>query len=127
HQEDEEELVKAVVWKLQGRRERDAGADFQQTVEWLMHTIVWRNRSDLDTMTLDDLYNHLKVYELEVKKKLDYQNMAFISSSKNISGNEEDNNAGVPTARTQVSTAGATVAPASISLDTACAYIASQS
>ncbi|GJR28209.1 hypothetical protein Tco_1104441 [Tanacetum coccineum] len=34
--------------------------------EWLMHTIVWRNRNDLDTMTLDDLYNHLKVYESEV-------------------------------------------------------------
>nr|GEW46961.1 hypothetical protein [Tanacetum cinerariifolium] len=30
--------------------------------EWLMYTIVWRNRSDLDTMSLDDLYNHLKVY-----------------------------------------------------------------
>nr|GEZ41664.1 ribonuclease H-like domain-containing protein [Tanacetum cinerariifolium] len=28
--------------------------------EWLMHTIVWRNRNDLDTMSLDDLYNHLK-------------------------------------------------------------------
>nr|GEV70238.1 putative ribonuclease H-like domain-containing protein [Tanacetum cinerariifolium] len=28
--------------------------------EWLIHTIVWRNRSDLDTMSLDDLYNHLK-------------------------------------------------------------------
>nr|GEX80695.1 ribonuclease H-like domain-containing protein [Tanacetum cinerariifolium] len=28
--------------------------------EWLMHTIVWRSRSDLDTISLDDLYNHLK-------------------------------------------------------------------
>nr|GEY87279.1 retrovirus-related Pol polyprotein from transposon TNT 1-94 [Tanacetum cinerariifolium] len=28
--------------------------------EWLVHTIVWRNRNDLDTMSLDDLYNHLK-------------------------------------------------------------------
>nr|GEU38387.1 hypothetical protein [Tanacetum cinerariifolium] len=28
--------------------------------DWLMHTIVWGNRSDLDTMSLDDLYNHLK-------------------------------------------------------------------
>nr|GFB13997.1 hypothetical protein [Tanacetum cinerariifolium] len=95
--------------------------------EWLMHTIVWRNRSDLDTMSLDDLYNHLKVYEPEVQKKSDSQNMAFISSSKNNSGNDEDNTAGVPTASTQVSTAGATVTPASISLDTACAYITSQS
>nr|GFA49131.1 hypothetical protein [Tanacetum cinerariifolium] len=48
-------------------------------------------KSDLDTMSLDDLYNHLKVYEPEVQKKLDSQNMAFISSSKNSSGNEEDN------------------------------------
>nr|GFA80194.1 hypothetical protein [Tanacetum cinerariifolium] len=32
--------------------------------EWLMHTIVWRNRSDLDTMSLDDLYNNLKVTQV---------------------------------------------------------------
>nr|GFC11838.1 hypothetical protein [Tanacetum cinerariifolium] len=51
--------------------------------EWLMHMIVWRNRSDLDTMSLDDLYNHLKVYQPEVQKKSDSQNMAFISSAKN--------------------------------------------
>nr|GEV41921.1 ribonuclease H-like domain-containing protein [Tanacetum cinerariifolium] len=37
--------------------------------KWLMYTIVWRNRSDFDTMSLDDLYNHLKVYEPEVQKK----------------------------------------------------------
>nr|GEV45605.1 putative ribonuclease H-like domain-containing protein [Tanacetum cinerariifolium] len=35
--------------------------------EWLMYTIVWRNRDDLDTMSLDDMYNHLKVYEPEIK------------------------------------------------------------
>nr|GEZ99073.1 reverse transcriptase domain-containing protein [Tanacetum cinerariifolium] len=96
-------------------------------LEWLMHMIVWRNRSDLDTMSLDDLYNHLKMYEPEVQKKSDSQNMAFISSSKNCSGNEEDNTANIPTVSTQVSPAGPTVSPASISLDTTCAYIASQS
>nr|GEU74337.1 hypothetical protein [Tanacetum cinerariifolium] len=55
--------------------------------EWLMYTIVWRNKSDLDTMSLDDLYNHLKVYEPEVQKKSESnsQNMAFISSAKNSS------------------------------------------
>ncbi|GJY10381.1 ribonuclease H-like domain-containing protein [Tanacetum coccineum] len=59
--------------------------------EWLMHTIVWRNINDLDTMSLDDLYNHLKVYELEVQKKggLSSQNMAFISSSNTNSGKIE--------------------------------------
>nr|GEU85648.1 hypothetical protein [Tanacetum cinerariifolium] len=87
---------------------------------------LW-NRSNLDTMSLDDLYNHLNVYEPKVQKKSDSQNMAFISSSKNSSGNEEDTTTIVSTASTQVSLACPTVAPASISLDTACAYIASQS
>nr|GEU89528.1 hypothetical protein [Tanacetum cinerariifolium] len=56
--------------------------------EWLMYTIVWRNRDDLDTMSLDDVYNHLKVYEPEVQKKseINSQNMAFISSSNTSSG-----------------------------------------
>nr|GFA05945.1 ribonuclease H-like domain-containing protein [Tanacetum cinerariifolium] len=88
--------------------------------EWLMHTIVWRNRSDLDTMSLDDLYNHLKVYESKVQKKSkpNSQNMAFISSAKHSSENEDGNTACVPTASASVAT---------ISQDTACAYIASQS
>nr|GFB50315.1 hypothetical protein [Tanacetum cinerariifolium] len=95
--------------------------------EWLMHTIMWRNRSDLDTMSLDDLYNHLKVYEPEVQKKSESnsQNMAFISSAKNSSRKEEVNTACFSTASTQVSPASANVAAASISLDTAYAYIAS--
>nr|GEX52691.1 hypothetical protein [Tanacetum cinerariifolium] len=64
-------------------------------------------RSDLDTMSLDDLYNHLKVYESEVQKKSksNSQNMAFISSAKNNSGKEEVNIASVPTASTNVSPA----------------------
>nr|GEX58396.1 hypothetical protein [Tanacetum cinerariifolium] len=43
--------------------------------------------SDLDTISLDDLHNHLKVYEHEVHKKSDSHNMAFISLAKNSSGN----------------------------------------
>nr|GEW59175.1 hypothetical protein [Tanacetum cinerariifolium] len=86
-------------------------------LEWLMHTIVWRNRSDLDTMSLDDLYNHLKVYESEVKKKSE--------PNSRTCGNEDGNTACVPTASTNVPTANASVA--TISQDTACAYIASQS
>nr|GFD13739.1 hypothetical protein [Tanacetum cinerariifolium] len=69
--------------------------------EWLMHTIVWRNMNDLDTMSLDDLYNHLKVYEAKVQKKSNSnsQDMAFISSSKN-SSNEDGYTAYVTTAST---------------------------
>nr|GEU78404.1 uncharacterized mitochondrial protein AtMg00810-like [Tanacetum cinerariifolium] len=71
-----------------------------------------RNKSNLDTISLDDVYNHLKVYEPEVQKKSESnsQNMAFISSAKNSSGNEELNTASIPTASTQVSPASADVA-----------------
>nr|GEZ93929.1 hypothetical protein [Tanacetum cinerariifolium] len=79
------------------------------------------------TMSLDDLYNHLKVYEFEVQKKPEpnSQNMAFISSAKHSSENKDGNTACVPTASTNVPTASASVA--TISQDNACAYIASQS
>nr|GEV85291.1 putative ribonuclease H-like domain-containing protein [Tanacetum cinerariifolium] len=89
-----------------------------------MYTIVWRNRDDLDTISLDDVYNHLKVYEPEVQKKSETnsQNMAFISSSDTSSGKGK-----VHTASNHVSTASTDVAAASISHDTVCAYIASQS
>nr|GFB89455.1 hypothetical protein [Tanacetum cinerariifolium] len=97
--------------------------------KWLMHTIVWRNWSDLDTMSLDDLYNHLKDYEAEVQKKSEpnTQNMAFISSTKHSRGNDELNAASVYTASIIFPTASANVATISISQETACAYIASQS
>nr|GEX14044.1 hypothetical protein [Tanacetum cinerariifolium] len=77
-------------------------------------------------MSLDDLYNHLKVYEAEVQKKSNSnsQDMAFISSSKN-SSNEDGNTACVTTASTAFPTGSVKVA--TISQDTASAYIASQS
>ncbi|GKC60376.1 hypothetical protein Tco_1087974 [Tanacetum coccineum] len=34
--------------------------------KWNTHAVMWRNKADLDTMSLDDLYNNLKVYEPEV-------------------------------------------------------------
>nr|GEY98106.1 ribonuclease H-like domain-containing protein [Tanacetum cinerariifolium] len=81
-------------------------------LKWLMHTIVWRNKNDLDTMSLDDLYNHLKVYEAEVQKKsnTNSQNMAFISSSKYSSGDEDGNTACVSTSSTTFSTASTYIA-----------------
>ncbi|GKC40383.1 hypothetical protein Tco_1052767, partial [Tanacetum coccineum] len=33
--------------------------------EWNTHTIVWRNKPEIDTLSLDDLYNNLKIYEPE--------------------------------------------------------------
>ncbi|GJX60599.1 ribonuclease H-like domain-containing protein [Tanacetum coccineum] len=76
--------------------------------EWNTHAVVWRNKAELETMSMDDLYNNLKVYELEVKgmssSSSSTQNMAFVSSSNNntSSPNEAVNVAhGVTTASTQ--------------------------
>nr|GEW57033.1 hypothetical protein [Tanacetum cinerariifolium] len=55
------------------------------------------------------------------------QNMAFFSSSNTTSGKGKVHTASVPTASIQVSTASADVAAASLSHDTICAYIATQS
>ncbi|GKA74245.1 hypothetical protein Tco_0780547 [Tanacetum coccineum] len=33
--------------------------------EWAMHTIVWRNKPEIETLSLDDLFNNLKAYESE--------------------------------------------------------------
>ncbi|GJX46918.1 ribonuclease H-like domain-containing protein [Tanacetum coccineum] len=86
--------------------------------EWNTHAVVWRNKVELETMSMDDLYNNLKVYEPKFKgmsnSSSSTQNMAFLSSSNNNSGssNEVVNTAqtvntayGVSTASTQVNTA----------------------
>ncbi|GJR42459.1 putative ribonuclease H-like domain-containing protein [Tanacetum coccineum] len=73
------------------------------------------NKADLDTMSMDDLYNNLKVYEPEVKGMSSLisstQNMAFMSTSNNntSSTNEAVNTAhGVSTASTQVNAGNST-------------------
>nr|GEU73660.1 hypothetical protein [Tanacetum cinerariifolium] len=36
--------------------------------EWNTHVVVWRNKSDLDTMSLDDLYKNFKIVEQEANQ-----------------------------------------------------------
>ncbi|GJV01104.1 ribonuclease H-like domain-containing protein [Tanacetum coccineum] len=99
---------------------------------WNTHAVVWRNKVDLDTMSMDDLYNNLKVYEPEVKgmpsSSSRTQNMAFVSSSNDntSSTNEAVNTAhGVSTASTQVNAANSTNID-HLSDVVICAFFASQ-
>ncbi|GKF39676.1 hypothetical protein Tco_0119737, partial [Tanacetum coccineum] len=74
--------------------------------EWNTHTIVWRNKPEIDTLSLDDLYNNLKIYEPEVKgtssSSTNIQNVAFVSSNSTSSTNGAVNTAhGATTASTQ--------------------------
>ncbi|GJT12012.1 uncharacterized mitochondrial protein-like protein [Tanacetum coccineum] len=100
--------------------------------EWNTHAVVWRNKAELETMSMDDLYNNLKVYEPEVKgmssSSSSTQNMAFVSSSNNntSSSNEAVNAAhGVTTASTQVNAANSTNID-NLSDAVICSFFASQ-
>ncbi|GJX82868.1 hypothetical protein Tco_0332349 [Tanacetum coccineum] len=79
--------------------------------EWKTHALIWRNKEDIETISLDDLYNNLKIYEPELtgssNTSQNSKNVAFVSSNstnsnRNSSTNEADNTTyGVSAAHTQ--------------------------
>nr|GEZ32441.1 hypothetical protein [Tanacetum cinerariifolium]GEZ60670.1 hypothetical protein [Tanacetum cinerariifolium] len=60
--------------------------------EWKTHTLIWRNKVDLEEQSLDDLFNNLKIYDAKVKglspSSQNTQNIAFVSSNNTDSINE---------------------------------------
>ncbi|GKD37857.1 hypothetical protein Tco_1258064 [Tanacetum coccineum] len=60
--------------------------------EWKTYTLIWRNKPDLDTLSMDELYNNLKIYKTEVKwsssSNQNSQNVAFVSSNNSSSSNQ---------------------------------------
>nr|GEV96277.1 hypothetical protein [Tanacetum cinerariifolium] len=36
--------------------------------EWKTHTLIWRNKANLEEHSLDDLFNSIRIYEAEVKQ-----------------------------------------------------------
>nr|GEZ12036.1 hypothetical protein [Tanacetum cinerariifolium] len=77
--------------------------------EWKTHALIWRNKTEIETISLDDLYNNLKIYEPELtgssSTSQNLQNVAFVSSNNinnTSSTNEVDNTAyGISTAHIQ--------------------------
>nr|GEZ43021.1 hypothetical protein [Tanacetum cinerariifolium] len=53
--------------------------------EWMTHILIWRNKTDLEDKSLDDLFNSLKIYESKVRHSssigTDSHNLAFVSST----------------------------------------------
>nr|GEW98671.1 hypothetical protein [Tanacetum cinerariifolium] len=47
--------------------QEDVNQNFLRSLspKWNIHTIVWRNKPEIDTLSLDDLYNNMKFYEPE--------------------------------------------------------------
>nr|GEU66631.1 glycoprotein-N-acetylgalactosamine 3-beta-galactosyltransferase [Tanacetum cinerariifolium] len=79
--------------------------------EWNTHVVVWRNKSDLDKISIDDLYNNFKIVKQEVKRNAGpspssgSQNMAFVSTPSTSDNDDVSTVFGVSTVSPQVSTA----------------------
>ncbi|GJX38833.1 ribonuclease H-like domain-containing protein [Tanacetum coccineum] len=60
--------------------------------EWKTRTLIWKNKPDLEDLSMDDLYNNLKIYEAEIigssSINQNTQNVAFMSSNITSSTNE---------------------------------------
>nr|GEZ45986.1 uncharacterized mitochondrial protein AtMg00810-like [Tanacetum cinerariifolium] len=60
--------------------------------EWNTYVVVWMNKADIETMSIDDLYNNFKIFEQDVKKFVGTstcaQNMAFMTALSISSTND---------------------------------------
>nr|GEU70815.1 ribonuclease H-like domain-containing protein [Tanacetum cinerariifolium] len=97
--------------------------------EWKTHALIWRNKAEIETISLNDLYNNLKIYEPELtgssSTSQNPQNVAFVSSNSISSTNEADNTAyGVSIAHTQGNTVNFTYVD-NLSDDVICTFLAS--
>ncbi|GJR08041.1 putative ribonuclease H-like domain-containing protein [Tanacetum coccineum] len=85
--------------------------------EWNTHVVVWMNKPEIETMTIDDLYNNFKIIKQKVKKYVGAssgaQNLAFMVAPSTSSTNDTN------TASPQVTTASPNVNAASPQVSTA--------
>ncbi|GJX39624.1 ribonuclease H-like domain-containing protein [Tanacetum coccineum] len=63
--------------------------------KWKTHALIWRNKEEIETISLDDLYNNLKIFEPELTGSTNInqisQNVAFVSSNGTNSINNSTN------------------------------------
>ncbi|GKC22991.1 ribonuclease H-like domain-containing protein [Tanacetum coccineum] len=66
---DAKKLMQAIENRFGVIPQEDINQKFLRSLsqEWTIHTIIWRNKSEIKTLSLDDLFNNLKAYESEVK------------------------------------------------------------
>ncbi|GKC92604.1 putative ribonuclease H-like domain-containing protein [Tanacetum coccineum] len=87
--------------------------------EWNTHVVVWMNKPQIETMSIDNLYNNFKIVEQKEKKSVGAssgaQNLAFMPAPSTSSTN--DVNTTIPAY--EVSTASPNVNTASLQVSTA--------
>ncbi|GJU10215.1 putative ribonuclease H-like domain-containing protein [Tanacetum coccineum] len=93
------EAIKASQLEIHGEviSQEDANLKLLRSLPsaWNNIALIMRNKSDLDTLSMDDLYNNLKVYESKIKvqssSSSNSQNVAFLSLENTSSTNEAVN------------------------------------
>ncbi|GJS19208.1 putative ribonuclease H-like domain-containing protein [Tanacetum coccineum] len=78
-------------------------------LEWNTHVVVWMNKTDIKTMSIDDLYNNFKIVEQDIKKSVGAstgaQNMAFMTAPSTNGTNDVSTANPVSTVSPNVNTA----------------------
>nr|GEZ75734.1 hypothetical protein [Tanacetum cinerariifolium] len=80
-------ILKQQFKNFTGSSSEDVNLKFLRSLpsEWKTHTLIWRNKADLEEQNLDDLFKSLKIYETKVKKSSSSstatQNLTFVSST----------------------------------------------
>nr|GEV19957.1 ribonuclease H-like domain-containing protein [Tanacetum cinerariifolium] len=106
---DAQTLMEAIEKRFGGCRSLSVGLKFLESLslsqedinlmflrsppsDWRTHTLIYRNKTDLEEQSLDDLFNSLKIYEAEVKSSssasTSTQNIAFVYFSNTNNTNE---------------------------------------
>ncbi|GJW37795.1 hypothetical protein Tco_0060715 [Tanacetum coccineum] len=55
--------------------------------EWKTRALIWRNKEEIETTSLDDLYNNLKIYEPEITGSSNTNNTAYGVSAAHTQSN----------------------------------------
>nr|GEU36682.1 hypothetical protein [Tanacetum cinerariifolium] len=82
-----QKLVSQLKFHRVSLSQEDVNLKFLRSLlsEWKTHTLICRNKANLEEHSLDDLFNSLRIYEAEVKQSSSpsnpTQNIAFVFSS----------------------------------------------
>ncbi|GJZ24885.1 hypothetical protein Tco_0562344 [Tanacetum coccineum] len=85
--------AKTMFAAIKTRFEEDLNSKFLRSLppKWNTHVVVWMNKADIKTMSINDLYNNFKIVKQDVKKSIGAnsgaQNIAFMTAPSTSSTN----------------------------------------
>nr|GEW88970.1 hypothetical protein [Tanacetum cinerariifolium] len=88
NKETKKKLISQLEILRESLSQEDINLKFLRSLptEWRTHTLIWRNKTNLEEQSLDDLFNSLKINEAEVKSSssasTSTQNIAFVGHER---------------------------------------------